>query len=159
MTPLPKHVRQRWRYLAIDLETWPDGTFDRRTFQRQVWFAAQNLLGDVGSARADLRVVRFTLEDGAGEAIVRTRRGAVEQARAIVACLDDVDGAPVGLRVRGVSGTVRACEEKYLGTGPEGTDHSDVAFAGADRPAVARNGRVDVRVENGFVGATRRDLE
>jgi ribonuclease P/MRP protein subunit POP5 len=76
-----------------------------------------------------------------------------------VSCLDTVDDEPIGVRVRGVSGTVRACEEKYLGGGPEAIGQRDVAFAGAERPAVVRSARVDVRTDNGFVGATRRDLE
>ncbi|WP_158853573.1 Rpp14/Pop5 family protein [Halorhabdus sp. CUG00001] len=159
MNPLPKHVRQRWRYLAVEFEGWPDLAIDRRTLQRELWFAAQNLLGDVGSARVDLTVEQFTFEDGTGNAIVRTRRGAVSDARAVLTCLDTVDDEPVGVRVSGVSGTVRACEEKYLGSRPEATEHSDVAFAGADRSAVVRNGCVDVQIGEEFLGATQRDLE
>jgi len=157
VSPLPKHVRQRWRYLAVGIETWPDAGIDRRAFQRHLWFAAQNLLGDVGSAETDLSVVAFQHEDGHGSAIIRTRRGAVEEARAVIACLATVADEPVGLRVRGVSGTVRACEETYLGRDTEATEHTDVAFEGADRTAVGRDGRLDVRIDGGFVGATKRD--
>ncbi|WEL17939.1 RNase P/RNase MRP subunit POP5 [Halorhabdus sp. SVX81] len=158
MKHLPKHFRQRWRYLAVELETWSDADFDRGAFQRHLWFAAQNLLGDVGSAAVDLSVVRFERVGPTGTAIIRTRRGEVSQARAVLATLESVDEDPVGLRVRGVSGTVRACEEKYLRGRPEPTEHDDVAFAGTDRPAVIRAGRVDVHVDDGFVGATQRDL-
>lgn len=159
MNPLPKHVRQRWRYLAIELETWPGVSFETSRLQRQLWFAAQNLLGDVGSAKIDLRVVKFELDDSAGSAIVRTRRGSVPAARAVVSCLDAIDDDPVGVHVRGVSGTIRACEEKYLSGRPEPKRQSDVAYAGADRSAVSKNGRVDVQIGDGFVGATQQDLE
>jgi len=158
VNPLPKHVRQRWRYLAVGIETWPDAAIERRDFQRHLWFAAQNLLGDVGSAETDLSIVQFEHGDGEGSAIVRTRRGSVSDARAVLTCLNEVGGDPIGLRVRGVSGTVRACEEKYLRGRGEATEHDDVAFEGADRPASSRDGRVDVRVEAGFVGATQRDI-
>ncbi|WP_135663018.1 Rpp14/Pop5 family protein [Halorhabdus rudnickae] len=158
MNPLPKHVRQRWRYLAVGIETWPGAAIDRRDFQRHLWFAAQNLLGDVGSAETDLSVVRFDYTDGTASAVVRTRRGAESDARAVLTCLDAIDGNPIGLRVRGVSGTVRACEEKYLGGPGEAIEHGDVAFEGAKRPADSRDGRVDVRVGEGFVGATQRDI-
>ncbi|WEL21821.1 Rpp14/Pop5 family protein [Halorhabdus sp. BNX81] len=158
MKHLPKHFRQRWRYLAVELETWSDADFDRGAFQRHLWFGAQNLLGDVGSAAVDLSVVRFEHDGPTGTAIVRTRRDEETNARAVLATLESVDDDPVGLRVRGVSGTVRACEEKYLGGRPEPTEHDDVAFAGTDRPAVIRAGRVDVHVDDGFVGATQRDL-
>lgn len=158
MKHLPKHFRQRWRYLAVELETWPDADFDRGSFQRHLWFGAQNLLGDVGSASVDLSVLRFDREGPTGTAIVRTRRDEVTNARAVLATLASVGDDPVGLRVRGVSGTVRACEEKYLGGRPETDSHDNVAFEGTDRPAVARGGRVDVAVDDGFVGATSDDL-
>jgi ribonuclease P/MRP protein subunit POP5 len=111
---LPKHLRPKWRYLAVGLESWPDAEFSRRDFQRHLWYAGQNLLGDPGSADADLRVFSFEYGGGAGEAVVRTRRDTVDEARAALACIDEIDGQPLGVFVRGVSGTVRACEENYL---------------------------------------------
>jgi len=109
---LPKHLRPHWRYLAVGLEAEAD--LSRSAFQRAVWYAASNLLGDPGSADADLRVLRFDFEDGTGEAVVRARRGEVGPARAALACVHDIDGDSVGVWVRGVSGTIRACEETYL---------------------------------------------
>lgn len=114
MKHLPKHLRPRWRYLAVGLESTPAAELDRGVFRRELWDAARNLLGDAGSAEVDLSVLDFAFEDGSGRAVVRTRRGEVERARAVVACLHDVDDTPLGVHVRGVSGTVRACEEKYL---------------------------------------------
>jgi ribonuclease P/MRP protein subunit POP5 len=114
MKHLPKHLQPRWRYLAVGLEAWPDADLSRSDFQRAVWYAAGNLLGDPGSADADLRVLHFEFGDGAGEAVVRARRGEVGPARAALACVSEVDSHPVGVHVRGVSGTVRACTEKHL---------------------------------------------
>ncbi len=112
MKHLPKHLRPRWRYLAVTLETRPDVAIGRRAFQREVWYAGQNLLGDPGSADADLAVVRFRFDadTGSGEAIIRVRHGEIERARAAVACVHSVDDAPLGLVVRGVSGTIRGAE-------------------------------------------------
>ncbi|PSP82248.1 ribonuclease P [Halobacteriales archaeon QS_1_68_17] len=157
MKHLPKHLRPRWRYLAVGIETWPDASVGRRAFQRDLWYAAQNLLGDPGSADADLTVVRFDFSGGTGHAVVRARRGEVERARAAVACLDSVGGDPVGTRVRGVSGTVRACEEKYIPRQPEPTGERKVAFEDADRRAVVRGDRIDVAVGDAFAGATELD--
>jgi ribonuclease P/MRP protein subunit POP5 len=114
MKHLPKHLHPRWRYLAVELETRQDAALSRRAFQRAVWYAAGNLLGDAGSADADLRVVRFSVEDASGEAVVRTRHDEVGPARAALACVSAVDGHDVGLAVRGVSGTIRTCTERYL---------------------------------------------
>jgi ribonuclease P/MRP protein subunit POP5 len=173
MPTLPKHLRPRWRYLGVGIETWPDADLDRGSVQRELWYTAQDLVGDVGSAHADLSLLGFTFEAPTGETVVRARHGHVEAARAVVACLDAVDGDPVGLTVRGVSGTVRACEERYcprlaagdsdeesyLGGPAERPQERTVAFGGTERPAVVRGNRADVRVDGGYTGATRFDLE
>ncbi|WP_254274110.1 Rpp14/Pop5 family protein [Haloarcula marina] len=158
MKHLPKHLQPRWRYLAVAVETWPDAELDRRAFQRELWYAAQNLLGDTGSADADVRLLRFSHADGSGHAIVRVRRGHTDEARAAIACIDAVDGHEVGLRVAGTSGTVRACEEKYIRGPAEPSDQRHVVFDNADRHAVARGTRVDVRTDGAFVGATDLDF-
>lgn len=159
MKHLPKHIRPRWRYLAVEIEAAPDAEIDRTAFQRALWYAAGNLLGDAGSADVDLSVVDFGRTGSAGWAIVRTRRDEVERARAALACVDAVDGDPVGLRVTGTSGTIRACEEKYIRRPAEATGRRTVTFEGADRTAVLRNGRADVGLDSGFLGATTDDFE
>ena len=159
MKHLPKHLRPRWRYLAVAIESWPDAAVSRDEFQRHLWYAAQNLFGDATSADLDLTVIQFALGDGTGHAIVRTRRDEVDRARAAAACLDEIDGQDLGVRVRGVSGTVRACEEKYIRSDPETTDQRTVTFEGDERTAVVRDGRYDVRVDSAFAGATTLDFE
>ncbi|MEF8856753.1 MAG: Rpp14/Pop5 family protein [Haloplanus sp.] len=158
MKHLPKHLQPRYRYLAVGLETWPDADVDRRAFQRETWAAARGLLGDVGSAELELEVFRFDYADGSGEAIVRTRRGAVDRARAVLACIERIDGAPVGVHVRGVSGTVRGCTERYLGRQPEDVDQRHVVFENAERRAVVRGERADVDVDGAYAGATTLEL-
>jgi len=158
MKHLPKHLRPRWRYLAVDLAAWPDADLDRGAFQRRVWHAARNLLGDAASADLDLTVVRFRLADGTGHAVVRTRRGEVDRARAALACIDAIEGHPVGVRVAGTSGTVRACEEKYIRPDPEVTER-DIVFEDAERTVAVRGGRADVRVDSAFAGVTTLDFE
>ncbi|MFB6073850.1 MAG: Rpp14/Pop5 family protein [Haloarculaceae archaeon] len=158
MKHLPKHLRPRWRYLGVGLEAWPDDAVDRSEFQRAVWAAARDLYGDAGSAALDLTVLRCSCADGSGSAVVRTHRGEVDRARAVLACLERVADHPVGVRVRGVSGTVRACEEKYIRREGEPTRQRRVAFEDAERRAVVRGRRADVRVDDGFAGATELDL-
>lgn len=159
MKHLPKHLRPRWRYFAVELEAWPDTDVTRGDFQRSLWFAAQNLLGDTGSADADLRVFEFSFENGTGEAIVRARREHTTEARAALTCVTGVRGDPVRVAVRGISGTVRAAEENYLGRAALSQGEEEVVFRNATRPAVARDGRLDVEVDGTFVGATRSDLD
>jgi ribonuclease P/MRP protein subunit POP5 len=161
---LPKHLRPRWRYLAVEIETWPDADLSRRTFQRALWYAAGNLLGDPGSADANLRVLGFSFASGEGEAVLRVRHGEVGPARAAVACVDEVNDQPVRLRVRGVSGTVRACEEKYMRGPVKERVEKRVVFRNATRRATQRGVGVDIKTasEGGgpaFTGATRLDIQ
>jgi len=156
---LPKHLQPRWRYLAVGIETLPDASFGRAAFQRTVWYAAQDLYGDAGSAAVDLTVLSFDLGDGVGEAVVRAYRGRTDRARAAIACVDAIEGHPVGVCVRGTSGTVRGCEERYLNGRTRKPEQRDVVFENEPLPAVARGTRVDVDVGGGFVGATRLDFE
>ena len=158
MKHLPKHLQPRWRYLAVEMEAWPDAELDRGTLQRHVWYAAQNLLGDAGSADLDLTVLSAHVKSGRGEMVVRTYRGEVERARAVLATLSRVDGHEIGLRIRGVSGTVRACEEKYMGRRREKPDQRDVVFRDDRRPASVRGDRADVRTDRAFTGATTLDI-
>lgn len=159
MKHLPKYLQPRWRYLAVGLESWPDARLDRQAFQRALWYSAQNLVGDSGSADLDLSVLQFRSTDGTGEAIVRTRRGCVDRARAVIGCVAEIDDQPVGLRVRGVSGTVRACEEKYMGHGREKPEEKPVVFANGSRSAFVRRERADVLIDDAYAGATTFDLE
>ena len=158
MKHLPKHLRPRWRYLAVEFESWADADLDRRAFQRALWFSAQNLLGDAGSAELDGTLFGFHFEDGDGSAVVRAHRGAVEELRAVLAAIDEVEGQPLGIHVLGVSGTVRACEEKYIRRPKVETKERTVAFADADRRAIIRDGRVDIEHPDGRVGATALDI-
>jgi len=155
---LPKHLRPRYRYLAVEVEAWPNAELDRRGFQATLWAAARSFLGDADSAALDLRVVAADFWTGGGAVIVRVRRGTVEQARAALACLDAVDGEPVRVGVRGVGGTIRATKSKYLGGPPETCTTEQVDFRGESGEAWLRKDRTDVRIDGQFVGATPEEL-
>lgn len=116
MKHLPKHLRPRYRYLAVELSVEAAVMVDRETFQRALWRETRALYGDAGSATIDPRVIRFDLEDGDGTTIVRTRRDETDRARAAIACIETIDGAALGLRIVGTSGTVRGCSEQFTQT-------------------------------------------
>lgn len=158
MATWPKHLRPRWRYLAIALETPADHDLGRDDLQEALWTGLRNLLGDATSARVGMEVVRFRHRDGSGAAIVRVTRDGVQEARAILAAVDRVAGGPVRLDVRGVSGTIRACEENYLGTAGESASHNTVTFDDVEADAIVRGDAVDVRVDSTAIGATTLDI-
>jgi ribonuclease P/MRP protein subunit POP5 len=155
----PKHLQRRWRYLAVEIESWPEGAIDRRSFQEACWASVRSLLGDAGSAALDVEVLRFAFADGDGHAVVRTPVGGVERTRAALTCVDSVDGQDVGIRVTGVSGTIRACLDEQVPDRDDGAAETTVGFDGEDREAIRRGDRLDVRIGGSFVGATLRESE
>lgn len=158
MTPLPKHLRPRYRYLAVTIESWPTAILDRPAVEDALETAIRSLFGDAGVAAAEPRLLRYTFDRGAGTAVVRTRRDAVEMTRAGVATVATVEGEPVAGCVKGISGTVRACEEKYLTDSQLQIAENTVTFEDATYPATVRGTRVDVHLEAAFAGATDLDL-
>lgn len=159
MKHLPKHLQPRYRYMALEIETWPDKDLDASSLETAIRTSVRNLLGDVGHATTALSVVRFRFEEGVGDAIIRTRRGCESTARAAIACVTTVAGAPIGLSVVGISGTVRACSEKYIGERPEPVIERNVVYGSAQRAAWCRDDRVDIRTDGAFTGATNLDVE
>ena len=158
MKPLPKHLRPRWRYLALELESWPETAIDRRELQEAIWRAGRTLLGDPGSAKADLRVVECRHDRGRGTGIVRVRRDEVTAARAAIACVTTLGDEPLGVRVCGVSGTLRGAREKYLGRHRQASGERTVVFEDEERMAVEYPDGVDLRTGDSFTGATQLDL-
>lgn len=159
MSPLPKHLRPRYRYLAIKIETHPDRSLTRQSFQHGIWDSARELIGDAGSARVDLHVMRFRFTNGNGDAIVRTNRATTSEARAAITTLTEINNDPIRVHVKGISGTIQACEEKYLGQDPESVIEQSVVFNNELRAAVVRDTRIDVKIGDGFTGATTLDVE
>jgi ribonuclease P/MRP protein subunit POP5 len=155
----PKHLQRRWRYLAVEIESWVDAEIDSRSFQQACWASVRSLLGDAASASLDARVVRFAFADGDGYAIVRTPVDGVERTRAALTCLDSVGGQVVALRVAGVSGTIRACLDEQVPERTTDVANTTVDFDGEDREATRRGDRVDVRIGGSFVGATITETE
>jgi ribonuclease P/MRP protein subunit POP5 len=155
----PKHLQRRWRYLAVEIESWADATIDSRSFQQACWAAVRSLLGDAASASLDARVVRFAFADGDGHAVVRTPVEGVERTRAALACVDAVGGHPVGLRVAGISGTIRACLDEQVPDRDTDLEERTVRFDEEHREAIRRGCRLDVRIGGSFVGATVTETE
>ncbi len=106
---LPKSLRPSYRYVFFEVECLADESVDERGLRRALWFEAQNLYGDTTSAKAELDLVEYA----GGLGVLRCRHDSVDEARAAVACVDEVDDVEVGCVVVGVSGTLDAGRERY----------------------------------------------
>lgn len=145
--------------MAVEFDGTPKIDPSRWDVQDTLWTTARELVGDSGSASIGLRVVRFEWTIGRGWAIVRIRRGTRERARSAIACVNELDGEPVLVTVRGCSGTVAACEEKYLGRRQEESAERTVVYNGTEYSAVCQSEAVDIQTSDGVVAATTLDLQ
>ncbi|MDZ7688180.1 MAG: Rpp14/Pop5 family protein [Halobacteriales archaeon] len=146
---LPKSLRPRHRYIFFVVETLPDASFGEHDLRRTLWFEAQNLYGDVTSAETRAALVEYDGEDATlGLGVVRCAHNRVEETRAALACVDEVNDHPVGVRVVGVSGTLESGREKY-GETPT-TQETTVE----DSPAWERDDALDVLTDDGFMCGT-----
>ena len=116
MKGLPKSLRTSSRYLVFTIESRPDERVAEHELQREIWFEAQNLYGDIVSSKAGLELVEYTAssEEKPGYGVLRCRYDTVEEARVALACVDQVDGTEVGVVVTGVSGTIDSARSKHL---------------------------------------------
>lgn len=149
---LPKSLRGRRRYVFFEVETLPDASFGEHDLRRTIWFEAQNLYGDVTSAETRAELLEYDASQGGGLGVVRCAHDRVEETRAALSCVDEVDGDRLGIRVLGVSGTLDAGRDRYGDAVP--TTRA-TTVDGAD--AWERDGAVDVRTDDGFMCGTHHD--
>jgi len=149
---LPKSLRGRRRYVFFEVETPP---------RRLVWRtrpAPHHLVRGAEPVRRRYerrdprRTPRIRRLAGSGLGVVRCAHDRVEETRAALSCVDEVDGDRLGIRVLGVSGTLDAGRDRYGDAVP--TTRA-TTVDGAD--AWERDGAVDVRTDDGFMCGTHHD--
>ena len=158
MKPLPKHLRPRYRYIVVSIESWPTAKLDKHTFQQAIWTSTSRLFGDTGAATADLFLIRFEFSNGSGWGIIRTHRDTLPIARSSIACVSKINEFPVGIIVRGVSGTIKSCEDKYLSKLPEPVIPGEHFFNTKISPSFTRGHCIDIQTDTDFIGATHLDV-
>jgi len=158
LKPLPKHLRPRYRYIVVSIESWPTAKFDKRTFQHALWASTSRLFGDTGANAADLFLIQFEFSNGSGWGIIRTRRDALSIARPSIACISKINEFPVGILIRGVSGTIKSCKEKYLSEPSEPLISGELLFDTKISPSFTRGHCIDIQTDTDFIGATHLDV-
>ena len=158
MKPLPKHLRPRYRYIVVSIESWPTAKFDKRTFQHALWASTSRLFGDTGANAADLFLIQFEFSNGSGWGIIRTHRDALPIARPSIACISKINEFPVGILIRGVGGTIKSCQEKYLSEPSEPVHSGELLFDTKISPSFTRGHCIDIQTDTDFIGATHLDV-
>jgi len=108
MKKLLPSLRERKRYLVFELLA--KNEISRDELAKEIVSASHSLYGDIGVSRINPRLVDFNGKSG----ILRCAQDKVNEARAILATVNSINGMPLALRVVGVSGTIKAAKEKFM---------------------------------------------
>lgn len=116
MKGLLKSLRPKKRYIFCEIQHWPNSKFEKEEVQTQIWFESQNLLGDIFSSEAWMELIYFNSEKGKEKDIfvIKCHHTKVEETKAVLACVDKIQGKKVGIRVLGISGTIKSGKRKFL---------------------------------------------
>lgn len=109
-TILPS-LRGRRRYIVFEVIS--EREIDKKALLKEIWDSIYSLYGDVGASECKLWLIGYDktkdtdIGKGKGKGILRCAHDKVEEVRAALACLHSVNEARVGIRVIGISGTIK----------------------------------------------------
>lgn len=98
---LPPSLRGRRRYLVFEVIS--EREIDKKALLKEIWNSVYSLYGDAGASESRIWLMEY---DG-GEGILRCAHDKVEEVRAALACIHSVNETRVGIRVIGISGTIK----------------------------------------------------
>ena len=108
--PLIPTQRERNRYIAFKLIS--DSRFKREEVVKAVWDTVLRFLGESGASRTSLWLMDWSDEKQNG--ILKVNHNSVDEVRAALALLKDINKENCIPHVLGVSGTIKKSKEKYL---------------------------------------------
>jgi ribonuclease P/MRP protein subunit POP5 len=103
-------MRRKRRYLVV--EVIGPARLGRQDFLNRILWAHMDYVGEKGFHNSSPRLISFDEEMKVG--IVRTYLEGIEDLRASLTLITDIDGEPTIFRTLGVSGTIRAAEDKFI---------------------------------------------
>jgi ribonuclease P/MRP protein subunit POP5 len=108
---LPPSLRERKRYLVCEVIS--EREIDKRELLKEIRDSTYSLYGDVGASESRIWLIEYDKKKDAdtstdvGVGILRCAHDKVEEVRAALACIHSVNEARVGIRVVGISGTIK----------------------------------------------------
>ena len=109
MLYLPPSLRGRRRYIVFEVIS--ERGIDKKALLKEILDSIYSLYGDVGASESKLWLIgydkRKDTDIGTGRGILRCAHDKVEEVRAALACIHSVNEAMVGIRVIGISGTIK----------------------------------------------------
>lgn len=106
-------LRERKRYIAfqvISKEKVPPTDLNSA-----IWHSILNFLGELGTAQANVWIIKNLYDEKKQMGLIRCKHTAVEHVRAALALVSRIGDQTVTIKVIGVSGTIKAARSKYFG--------------------------------------------
>ncbi|MEM2918598.1 MAG: Rpp14/Pop5 family protein [Candidatus Altiarchaeota archaeon] len=107
---LPPTLRERNRYLAFEIIS--ERKFSKEDVTKAIWNSALKFLGELGTGKTSLRLIEWNEEKQHG--IIKVNHKSVDEIRAAIALIKEINSIPIIPRVLGVSGTIKKTRERWL---------------------------------------------
>ena len=110
---LPPSLRDRTRYLAFDVISEQKILLD--DLINTIWHSVLNFLGEIGTSRANIKIIKDTYDNEKQSGILRCSHEDVENVRASLALVQRIGDNRIIIRVLGISGSIKAAKMKFFG--------------------------------------------
>ncbi|NIM47387.1 MAG: ribonuclease P protein component 2 [Candidatus Aenigmarchaeota archaeon] len=111
--PLPPSLRGRRRYLAFHIIS--EEKVLLQDVINTIWHSLLNFLGETGTSRANIRIIKDTYDEKRQMGILRCSHDSVEGVRTALALIQRIGDTRVVFRVLGISGSIKATKIKFFG--------------------------------------------
>jgi len=108
--PLPPTLREKNRYLAFEILS--EKKFSRDDVTKAIWNSAMRFLGELGVGKTSLWLIDWEEERQHG--IIKVNHKSIDEIRASLALIKEINSFPVIPRVKGISGTIKKTRETWL---------------------------------------------
>ena len=109
---LPPSLRGRTRYLAFRVTS--EEKILLQDLINTIWHSLLNFLGERGSSRANIKIIRDAYEEGKQMGILRCSHEEVENVRASLALIQRIGDTRVVFTILGISGSIKATKMKFF---------------------------------------------
>lgn len=110
---LPPTLKERERYIVFEIIS--DEAVEYRDFSKSVWFSALSLLGELGVAESQVRIIKNLYDSKTQRGVIRCRHDRTEHVRSSLALIKKIGNANAIIKVLGITGTIKSAKNKYLG--------------------------------------------
>ena len=113
LNPLPPSLRDNQRYIVFEIISKKDVQLENVV--NAIWSTSLQLFGEVGTSKFKMWVPSQLFDARRKKAVIKTTHDSVEEVRAVLASIKEIEGESVIFYVHGVTGTIRSAKNKFMG--------------------------------------------